>query len=98
MPATQLSYRVEMEDGDTWDVVADQRDLAEYELQEFYDVTRPVVTARYLGWRASMRQGKTKLSWPQFREKCLEVGATPKAGAAAGDVDPTQPAASAGGS
>jgi hypothetical protein len=89
MAITPIGLAVELEDGTTWQVSADQRDLAKWELQPFYDPARLTVRQRYMGYAASVRAGKTELSWTRFDAACIEVRG-------AGDdepeeVDPTEP-------
>ncbi len=74
MPAIKFPIAVEMEGGETWTVTADQRDLAKYELQEFYSSARVMTTTRYLAYAASIRQGLTKLTWPKFDAACIYAG------------------------
>lgn len=88
-----LNFAVEMEGGERWEVVGDQRDVARYEQQSFYDPDKRVTAARFMAYTASVRAGKTRLSWPQFDDKCIEVG-DPDGGTV--EVDPTRPVPSAG--
>ncbi len=75
MPAVQFHIEVEMEGAETYTLVADQRDLAKYEVQDFYDplVGRRHTSMRFLAWSASVRQGRTKLPWEKFNEQCIEA-------------------------
>lgn len=93
MPATKSRLTVELEDGTTWDVTADQRDVAKFELQDFYAPDRIRTMVRFIAWNASQRQDLTKLGWPKFDQVCVDVS-----GAAdeEPDVDPTQPDQSTG--
>lgn len=86
MPRFQQEIDVEMDDGQTWSVVADQRDLARYEVQDFYNPARLFTGVRFLAWSASHRAGKTKLSWVPFNASCIEAGDP-----SGDDVDPTEP-------
>lgn len=88
MPLTQISIEVVLEGGETWTVIADQRDVAKYELQEFFASNRLNTMTRFLAWAAGSRQGKTELSWPKFNAACIEAGDPEKA---APELDPTQP-------
>lgn len=72
MPKTRINYEVEMDDGEVYTVVADQRDLARYEEQEFYDPNHPFITTRYLAWSASQRTDH-RISWGNFKEQCVEA-------------------------
>ena len=73
-----LELHVEMEDGATHDVVADQRDIARWEIQDFgcpfseFD-TRSMLAMRWLAWSALTRRGATTLPWPEFDAVCIEV-------------------------
>lgn len=72
MAAIRFDFLVELEGGETYEVVADQRDVSRFELEDFY-TPRKHTMARYLAWAASRRQGVTKLSWPEFNAQCVEV-------------------------
>ncbi|WP_420123207.1 hypothetical protein [Nakamurella sp.] len=79
MPAVLVELHVEMEDGTTHDVVADQRDVAKWEIQDFgcpfADIdARPHLALRWLAWSALSRRGLTTLSWPDFDAVCIEAG------------------------
>lgn len=74
MPAIQFEIRVEMEDGNTWNVKGDQRDLAKYEVQPFYNPELRMTMTRFIAWSASVRNGLTKLKWPEFDAQCVEAG------------------------
>lgn len=82
MAKLHFEIHVEMEDGETWVVVADQRDIARWEIQDFGCPWGEVTSisfslSRFLAWSASARQGKTELKWDEFNEKCIEVGDIP---------------------
>ncbi len=73
-----LELHVEMEDGTTHDVVADQRDVAKWEIQDFgcpYSEfeTRSMLAMRWLAWSALTRRGAVTLSWLEFDAVCVEV-------------------------
>lgn len=92
MAITPIGLAVELEDGTTWEVSADQRDLAKWELQPFYDPARLTVRQRYMGYAASVRAGRTDLSWPKFDAACVEVrGADDDSDDEPEEVDPTEP-------
>jgi hypothetical protein len=91
MPAFKQRIAVEMEDGSTWEAVADQRDLARYEVQPFYDPDRIHTMLRFLAWSASYRAKQTPLSWDLFNASCVEAGDPVEV-----SVDPTQPGQLAG--
>lgn len=91
MATVRWDFTVEMQDGAEHAVVADQRDLARWEMEPFgtpfnLAETRPVAFARYLAWRAMSRAKLFKGSWEVFQDECLEVR---QEDAQAGDqVDP----------
>lgn len=74
----QYSMSVEMEDGTKWEVTADQRDIARWEIQPFggplSQISARIATfGRFVAWSASARQGKTDLAWPDFDNAAVEV-------------------------
>jgi hypothetical protein len=74
--ATKLPLAVEMEDGKTYKVVADQRDIQRYELQPFAGPisTHTITFMRFAAWSALERTGVIKrMDWNKFNESCLEV-------------------------
>lgn len=81
---------VEMDDGATWEVFADQRDWARWEVQPAYspEVDRIMSRIRFMAYSASIRAGLTDLSWPKFDAACVEAAAPPDDGET---VDPTRP-------
>lgn len=98
MPSILIELRAEMEDGPTYDVVADQRDVAKWEIQDFgcpfSDIdTRSMLALRWLAWSALSRRGLIDLKWDEFDAQCIEAGDP-----GGGDVvevqaaDPTNPA------
>ncbi|SIQ07276.1 hypothetical protein [Micromonospora avicenniae] len=103
MPSLLFELRVEMEDGTTYDVVADQRDAAKFEVQDFgcsiSAIDSRLATAfRYMAWSAMTRRGETKLSWKDFDAQCIEVIDMPEpeeAGEPGDALDPGQTAPSA---
>lgn len=88
MAVSRIPLHVEMEDGSEYDVVIDQRDVAKWELQSFYDDDRTTLRQRYVAYAASVRGKLTDLSWPKFNDACVEVI---DGRGKAEDVDPTQP-------
>jgi hypothetical protein len=71
---------VEMEDGHTFSVVADQRDVAKFEVQPFgfpwgdkVEEKMGMGTFRFLAWSAGTRQGLTSLPWADFDAQCVEA-------------------------
>lgn len=91
MPAMTFEFEIEMDDGETFTVPGDQRDMARYEEQDFCDFARSNLTVRYLAYSAAVRAGKIKLSWPQFKDRCVEARDPTAEGRG---LDPTQQAAS----
>lgn len=99
MAVVKWAFTVEMDDGAEHNIVADQRDLSEWEDEPFglpfteIDRRKPVVFARYLAWSAMVRDGlfpcrddNRAASWKAFKRACREVRETE---AQAGDqVDP----------
>lgn len=90
MGTTVARIAVEMEDGKTWEVCVDQRDMAQWEMQPFYDNNRSTVRQRYVAYAASVRGKQTELSWPKFNAACVETR-YPDDGDEAEEVDPTRP-------
>jgi hypothetical protein len=70
---------VEMEGEATYVVVADQRDVARWEIQSFgwpasqIEEKASMQFFRFLGWSASVRQQKTMESWDAWSARCIEV-------------------------
>jgi hypothetical protein len=67
-----------MEDGTEFDVTADQRDIAHWEIQPFgcpfvNFISRATAFFRYVAWNAARRQGLTKLDWEKFDAQCVYV-------------------------
>lgn len=85
--ARKVCFKVELEQGDTWEAWVDQRDIAAWELQEFYDDNRTTVRMRYTAYAASVRSGQTSLSWPKFNAACVGVTFA----GSEGDDDPVPP-------
>lgn len=95
--AITFTYRATLEGGDTFEVTADQRDIAAFELEPFgvaFDqaASRPYTFARYLTWHAAKRRALTKLTWAEFSDQCVEIDFVDEEA----DADPGHPAASAG--
>lgn len=88
MAVSRIPLHVEMEDGTAYDVVIDQRDIAKWELQPFYDDDRTTLRQRYAAFAALVRGKVIELSWPKFNDACVEVI---DGRGKAEDVDPTQP-------
>ena len=104
MPSLLFELYVEMEDGTTFSVVADQRDIARWEVQPFGGPfsgfeDKGMTGMRFLAWSAAFRQQLTTLKWEEFNDKCVE--AIPPGEEEEGEVpadaeDPGRPAPSGG--
>lgn len=86
MPKIQYNFSVEMQDGTTYDAVADQRDVARFEIQPFGTsaadmATKLFTSMRFLAWSALDRKGSLPegMSWDKFERECVEVLDTPGA-------------------
>lgn len=93
----QTKYKVTMEDGSTYEVVSDQRDVAKWEVQPFGTpwseaATRLFTYSRFRAWSAARRAKKYVGTWEEFGEECVAVDGVEEEAA----PDPGQPAASAG--
>ena len=79
MASMLFELDVELEDGTRYAVVADQRDVARWEVQPFgWPVSQLEEKAsmsffRFLGWAASVRQQKTTLAWDAWSALAVEV-------------------------
>lgn len=98
MPKFVHKLHVEMEDGTEFDVTADQRDSAKWEVQPFGcslgDVRSKLFTyQRFIAWSAAKRQGKTALTWDKFDEQSVAVDPVVDAEPEADAENPGQPAA-----
>lgn len=94
MAVIKWDFTVEMADGTEHNIVADQRDLSEWEEEKFgtpfhQAQNKPVVFSRYLAWSAMVREGLREegpADWKKFKRECKEVREN---SASAGDqVDP----------
>lgn len=105
MPSMLIELRVEMEDGTTHDVVADQRDIAKWEIQDFgcpfSDISSRIMLAlRWLAWSALSRRGRLPevdgkpMTWEQFDAVCVEASDMPAKDDGGEGLDPGQPAPS----
>jgi len=76
MSRTIFNIRAEMADGSSFEVVADQRDIAAFECQPFglpyfQFPARPFTAMRWMGWHAGKRQGLHKIdTWDDFDAQC----------------------------
>jgi hypothetical protein len=75
-----FEFDVEMDDGEKFQVVADQRDVAKFEVQPFgfpfnesAEQHLGMGTMRFLAWSAAYRQQLTKLEWLAFDAQCVEA-------------------------
>ncbi|MDW3849655.1 hypothetical protein NMK34_23865 [Micromonospora sp. BRA006-A] len=104
MARIQIALRVEMEDGAVHNVVADQRDVARWEVQDFgcllseIDSRSPMLALRWLAWSAMSRRGLLSevdgkpMTWEQFDEVCVEAADPEESGEAEfTDPDPGLP-------
>lgn len=78
--ATMLfELTVELEGADPYVIVADQRDVARWEVQPFgwpvgqLNERVSMVFFRFLAWSASARQGRTKEAFDPWSDVCVEV-------------------------
>lgn len=70
----KLQYEVEFVDGHTELVVADQRDLAKWEVQDFYDRARIHLQVRFLAWSALKREQRYSGAFDKFNNvDCVSV-------------------------
>lgn len=81
MASLRFELTVELEDGSTYDVVADQRDMARWEVQDFGGPVadwkaKTFTFQRFIAWSSATRQQLTKLTWPEFDAQCVCVEAT----------------------
>lgn len=98
MASVKYSMVVEMEDGTTSTVEADQRDVAAWEMQPFgtsgNDMGQRIHLAmRFMAWHCLKRTKQTKHAWDAFNEQCVEVH---DAGGGNDAADPGQTAPTAG--
>lgn len=100
--STNFTYKIAMDDGAAFEVVADQRDIAAFEREPFgcsffAMASRPYTFYRWTAWHAAKRAGSTKLDWEGFDARCMEVDdITPQPAKDDDSGDPGHPAASAG--
>lgn len=79
MPSLVFELNVEMEDGSTYAVVADQRDIARWEVQPFgwpvaqMEESVSMTFFRFLAWSAAFRQQLTSWKWEEFDGRCVEA-------------------------
>ena len=95
---TQIRLAVELDAGEKYTVVADQRDLAALEAQDGILNTN-FTRARFLAWRAAKRTKRYTGTWEAWNDHdCAEVVSVDGDEAEAGDgLDPGPRNQSAGG-
>jgi hypothetical protein len=74
----RFELQCELDDGSTWVVVTDQRDMARWEVQPFGGPStrieeKAMVAMRFLAWSASTRQRLTTLPWEEFDAELVEA-------------------------
>jgi hypothetical protein len=75
MARTKIELDVELESGETFRVVADQRDLAALEAQDRPEFALKYTQARFMAWNAAHRSKRYTGTWEQFNTvDALEVG------------------------
>jgi hypothetical protein len=95
--ARHFPLKVTLDDGQVVDVVAGQRDIAEWEVQPFgcsglkaMDV-KPVAYLRFIAWAAQRRAGVTKDPYPKWSDGVDRVDFADDAEEPDGRPDPTNP-------
>lgn len=75
MPNIRFNFSVEMEDGTTYEVEADQRDIVAWEVHAdgLNSLGYAHTVQRYIAWNALKRKKVIKISWDTFNENCVEV-------------------------
>lgn len=79
MATMLLEINAEMESGEVYKVVADQRDIAKWEIQEFGCPfpeleSRSMLGMRWLAWHALHRMQRVTMTWSAFDALCIEAG------------------------
>lgn len=98
MPTYTLALHVELDNGDTFDVIADQRDLVRWERHTeggaVGDDRKKMQMLRFAAWSVLQRTGETDLKWPAFDRQLVEAALVDdeEAGVPADAEDPGQPA------
>jgi hypothetical protein len=77
MARTKIELETEFVSGKRMVSVADQRDIARWEVQDEAQLERPpaITRLRFLAYSALVRQQQFSGSWSDFQEQALEVGA-----------------------
>jgi len=96
----QLTVTLEGPDGPVapYEITADQRDIAAWEVQPFgcpvaMSATRIYSFVRFLAWHASKRKGLTKHGWDRWSDSCLYVMHSDVEGDESADPGRTAPSA-----
>lgn len=76
LKSLKMELVAELESGQTIQVVADSRDFAKWEVQDFggpieHMADRALTMMRFLAWSAARRQQLTVLSWSKWDEACI---------------------------
>lgn len=78
--AVKYDFVVEMEDGTTYDVTVDQRDIARFEVQPFAGNPASMMHTFYrftafsaLDRAGALKNGKANMGWEAFNKQCVEV-------------------------
>lgn len=75
----ELDVEMDGDNPEQYTVVADQRDVARWEIQSFgWPISQleekvSMQFFRFLAWAASVRQQKTMESWDAWTARCIEV-------------------------
>ncbi|MEV4350969.1 hypothetical protein AB0J83_41460 [Actinoplanes sp. NPDC049596] len=70
----QYRLVVTMDNGDVHELVADQRDVAKWEMSEFDKPTAgPRTQSRFLAWNVMRRKGLTKSQFDKWNDECANV-------------------------
>lgn len=98
----EFQYVATLDDGATYEVTADQRDVAHFEIQPFGAgwleavALRPFTFARFLSWSALKREKRITMTWDEWCDRCVNVDGAEDGEGGAKESDPGRPAASAG--
>jgi len=91
--ALRLPYVVTLEDGTTLDVVADQRDLAAWELHKDFRPPHeaPHTASRFWAWSAAKRAGDYEHAWARWSAEVIDVRDADQDDEQEGEQGPTPP-------
>ena len=79
MASMQFDLDVELEDGSTYTVTADQRDIAKFEMSKdgyafnLAEERGMMPIFRFIAWNALRRTGQTTLGWAAFDDVLIEA-------------------------